>query len=114
MKNNLISSLVSTLFLLSLISCSHQKNGQAKAKAKVVNVIDEQSAYISRIRGPIAVGDKITIYRIICNAGKDIGNCDEKKLGNGNVIKILDEDYAEVKFQEGAEFRRNTKVRILR
>lgn len=102
------------LIILSTGCASH-----STMRGGVAMKINEREAHVCLGAGEVKEGDTVLAYYNDCQdqlalSSKSAGAygvpCVKKKLGSGTIIKVLNEHYSVVQFQDGLNFTEGTFV----
>lgn len=102
-----------SLVVLFLSSCASNK----AIRGSVVMKMSPDLAHVYLGNNEVQVGDRVTAFKHNCSraSGDKLPDlkkeeCAREKLGNGTVVKILNDRYSEVKFDSGVVFEEGTSV----
>lgn len=107
-----IAPMIVLLFVTACASHSTMRGGVAMK-------VNEREAHVCLGDGEVKEGDTVEAFYNDCqdrnvggskNAGAYGLPCVKKKLGSGTIIRILNEHYSVVKFDEGVKFTEGTFV----
>jgi hypothetical protein len=103
MNKNLIGIMV----MAALTGCAH-----SQMRGNVAMKISEDEAHVCLGNEQVKVGDKIELYKNQCNRGKaaEENYCKMVTIGEGEIIKLLNEHYSVMKVNPGVKFEEGTLV----
>ena len=108
-------SLAPLTLLFVLTSCANHST----MRGSVVMKVNEREAHVCLGNGEVKVGDPIEAFVNDCkssfagesrNGGPSGVKCVKKKIGEGSVMKTLNDHYSIVQFNEGVNFTEGTIV----
>jgi hypothetical protein len=102
--------------VIGFVSCATHNS----MRGSVVMKMSPDSAHVCMGSGEVKEGDKVVAYKHVCDkssVGHSYRNnsytnkgCVKEKIGNGVVVKTLNDHYSEVKFDAGVPFEEGTTV----
>jgi hypothetical protein len=87
--------------LLSLIplGCAHQM-----MRGSVVMKVDEDEAHVCLGENEVKPGDKVTLYKSVCEGAGKGRRCSKVKVGEGEILELVNEHYSLARFPNNVEF----------
>lgn len=109
-QTNLKTILILCMGLIITSCASHRF-----MRGTVAMKTDDNTAHICLGNNDVKVGDKVRFYNNVCKAvgGKEAdaySDCEMKEIGTGNVTKLLNSHYSEVKTNGNFKFKEGTLV----
>ena len=115
MKLNLTLPVIFSILLLAGCAVSSATRGTVAMK------IDDKQAHICLGKGEVAVGDKITLSRNMCDdsprvhvksAGGQTRSCRLEAIGEGEVTEVLNNRYSVAKISADCPFEEEDLVEL--
>lgn len=108
----MLKLILSSLLLAMLSSCA----SHTFMRGTVAMKTDKETAHVCLGDNDVKVGDQLQFYtnkcRVYGGAGEGDSDCELKEIGTGNVTKLLNSHYSEVKTNGTFEFKEGTLVQI--
>lgn len=89
------------LVLLSLLTlgCVHKIT-----RGSVVMKVDEDEAHVFLGKNEVEPGDKLVLYKSVCEGAGKGRRCSKVKVGEGEILEIVSEHYSLARFPRNVEF----------
>jgi hypothetical protein len=110
-------NVLALIFVIVLItSCaSHQ---HSIMRGSVAMKTGDDTAHVCLGDNEVKAGDRVVAFKNVCKNNKMDEttrshlsvSCKKEKIGEGSVVKILNEHYSEIKFDAGVPFTEGTIV----
>ena len=95
--------------LILLAGCAH-----STMRGTVAMKVNDEEGHVCMGDGEVKVGDRVAIFKSICNPLRatqgGTGGCLKEKLGEGTVVRTLNEHYSVVKVNPGVTFEEGAIV----
>ncbi|MGK5087356.1 hypothetical protein WDW86_07340 [Bdellovibrionota bacterium FG-2] len=96
--------------VLFLIGCAH-----STMRGTVAMKVSDREAHVCLGDNEVKAGDKVALFSSECKAGTgkqnaDQAGCKKVKLGEGQVVRVLNEHYSLIEVNPGVLFNEGTIV----
>ncbi|MBI2606291.1 MAG: hypothetical protein HYW49_09455 [Deltaproteobacteria bacterium] len=103
-------ALVATVFV---IGCAH-----STMRGTVAMKVSDEEAHVCMGDNEVKAGDEVALYKNVCTSPKagvrsgsgGTGDCKKVSLGQGRVLRALNEHYSVIKVDPGVAFDEGTVV----
>jgi hypothetical protein len=103
---------IAVVLSLSLVSCAHTHRGVVAMK------ISDEEAHVVLGSHEVKPGDQISLYQNKCRrplggVHQGVHNdpvCEKVKIGGGEVLQVINENYSVIRVSPGVKFEEGTVV----
>ncbi len=105
-----LSQWIAVASLLALTGCAH-----GTMRGSVAMKVSDDEAHVCLGDDEVKTGDKVTFFKNVCTGagtGKRdlIRECRKEKLGEGEIVRVLNHHYSVAKVNPGVAFEEGTIV----
>lgn len=99
MTKNLVLAIGAAMIVSGCASSMH--------RGVVAMKLDDSTAHVGLRKGEAKVGDHVVLYSDSCSPKLkgEARQCTKKERGHGTVTQVVSDNYLEVKFASGVEFK---------
>jgi hypothetical protein len=112
-----VQTTLAMVALMAVVGCT-----PATHRGSVAMKVSEQEAHVCMGVGEVKAGDRVALYRDNCDrsglpskgvSGFSEVKCNRVRLGEGQVVRTLNEHYSVVEIDPGVEFEEGVTVEKL-
>jgi hypothetical protein len=81
------------------MGCAH-----SLMRGSVVMKVDEDEAHVCLGENEVKSGDKLSLYKSQCGGVGKARRCSKVKVGEGEIVELVNEHYSLARFSNGVEF----------